>query len=185
VRGGVPELDTPHPLGRLLPALYQEDDLVQRWCAALDEVMAPALSTLDCFDAYLDPGVTPEDFLEWLAGWVGVALDQNWPEPRRRALVRRAGELYRWQGTVRGIAEHVALYTGVRPEVEDTGGTTWSLIPGDPIPAGGAAAVVVRVRTPDPASVDARHLDAIVAASKPAHVSHRIEVVPSGTGQLA
>ena len=177
MRGLIDGLDTPHPLERLLPALFQEDDFAQRLCAALDQVLAPAMSTLDCLDAYLDPALTPADFLDWLAGWVGVMLDQNWPESRRRALVARAGELYRWQGTARGIAEHVALYTGTEPEISDSGGTASSEQPGGPLPGQPTPEVVVRVRVADPASVDTRHLEAIVATAKPGHVTHRVEVV--------
>jgi phage tail-like protein len=146
-------------------------------CLGLDEVLAPAISTLDCLENYFDPGLTPPDFLEWLASWVAASLDQNWPEPRRRALVRRASELYRLQGTCRGIAEHVALYTGVTPEVGDSGGVTWSAAPGGPLPGGPHPEVVVRVRKRDGDGIDEAHLDAIVAAAKPAHVAHRIEIV--------
>ncbi len=177
MRGAVDELATPYPLGELLPAMYQEDDFAQGLCDGLDEVLAPIMATLGCLDAYFDPALTPLDFLEWLAGWVGVSLDQNWPEPRRRALVARAGDLYRWQGTARGIAEHVALYSGVVPEVEDSGGAVWSPAPGGLLPGRAEPEVVVRVRSDDPDAIDLQHLDAIVAAAKPAHVAHRVEVV--------
>lgn len=177
MRGLIPDLGTPQPLELMLPGLFREDGFATRLCGALDEVLSPVLSTLDCLDAYLDPDLTPVDFLDWLAGWVGIMLDQNWPESRRRALVGRAGELYRWQGTARGIAQHVALYTGAQPEVDDSGGTASSEAPGGQLPGRSTPEVVVRVRVTDPASVDLRHLDAIVAAAKPAHVAHRVEVV--------
>ena len=157
--------------------MYQEDDFAQGLCDGLDEVLAPVMATLGCLDAYFDPALTPLDFLDWLAGWVGVSLDQNWPELRRRALVARAGDLYRWQGTARGIAEHVALYSGVVPEVEDSGGAVWSPAPGGSLPGRAEPEVVVRVRSEDPGAIDLQHLDAIVAAAKPAHVAHRVEVI--------
>lgn len=177
MRASVTGLGTPYRLGGLLPAMFQEDEFVQRWCDGLDEVLAPVVSTLDCLDAYFDPALTPLDFLDWLAGWVGVALDQNWPEERRRALVRRSGELYRWQGTARGIAEHIALYTGIVPEVVDSGGAAWSPSPAGPLPGSPRPEVVITIRAGDPATLDLRHLEAIVAAAKPAHVAHRIEVL--------
>ena len=46
---------SPHPLGATLPALYLDDVFAQNLCASLDEVLAPAISVLDCFPAYLDP----------------------------------------------------------------------------------------------------------------------------------
>ena len=179
-RGLVPELLTPHPLGPTLPALFQEDSFSWRLCEGLDEVLTPIMVDLDCLDAYLDPGLAPPDFLEWLAGWVGLSLDQNWSDAQRRALVGEAGELYRWQGTARGIAEHIRLYTGVDPEVDDTGGVSWSAAPLGALPGQPGAQVVVRVAVVDPGEVDVSHLDAIVAAAKPAHVAHRVEVIAVG-----
>jgi phage tail-like protein len=178
-RGLVAELDSPHQLGDMLPALFQEDEFAQRMCRALDEVLAPVFATLDCQEYYFDPTLTPVDFLDWLAGWVGVILDQNWPEARRRAWVEQAGELYRWQGTARGIAQYVALYTGQVPLVTDSGGVVWSGIPDGEVPGSPTPEVVVEVTVSDPTTVDTRHLDAIVAAAKPAHVAHRVEVVKS------
>jgi phage tail-like protein len=177
MRGLIPGLGTPHPFGPLLPALFQEDDFVLRWCRGLDEVLAPVLSTLDCLDAYFDPALTPPDFLDWLAVWVNLSLDQNWPEERRRRLVYRAAELYRWQGTRRGIAEHVALYSGELPEIDDSGGAGWSAAPGGPLPGRAGGEIVVRVRPPPGHPVDWHHLEAIVATAKPAHIAHRIEVL--------
>lgn len=172
-----PGVPTPHPLVGLLPALFQEDPFATRLCAALDEVLAPVLVALDCLDAYLDPALAPPDFVDWLAGWVGLALDQNWPESQRRALVARAGELYRWQGTRRGLIQHLRLYTGVDPEVSDSGGAAWSSNPGGSLPGDPDAEVRVRVVLGSDSSVDERAVEAIVMAAKPAHVRHRIEVV--------
>ena len=179
MRGTIPELETAYPLRALLPAMYQEDGFAVGLCDGLDEVLAPVLATLTCLDSYFDPALAPLDFLDWLAGWVAVSLDQNWPEPRQRALVARAGDLYRWQGTRRGIAEHVALYSGIVPELEDSGGAVWSPAPGGPLPGRAEPQVIVRVRVEDPASIDVQHLDAIVAAAKPAHVAHRVEIIPT------
>ena len=99
MRGLVPSLATPHPLGATLPGLYLDDDFAQRFLSGLDDVVAPIFSTVDNFDSYLDPALAPDDFLEWLAGWVGIALDDSWDEGRRRAIVARATELYRMRGT--------------------------------------------------------------------------------------
>jgi hypothetical protein len=48
MRGTVPGLASPHPLGGTLPALYADDSFAQRLCDGLDEVLAPVLATLDC-----------------------------------------------------------------------------------------------------------------------------------------
>ncbi|MGH9165371.1 MAG: phage tail protein [Acidimicrobiales bacterium] len=177
MRGTVDSLGSAHPLGHLLPALYHEDEFAQRLMAALDVVVAPVFSVLDNLPAYLDPAIAPLDFVEYLAAWVGVELDETWPEARQRQLVGDAVRLYRWRGTRRGLAEAVALYTGVEPEIEDSGGVAWSPTPGGALPGSPEPSVVVRVRVADVGAVDVARLEALVAAAKPAHVAHRVEVL--------
>jgi phage tail-like protein len=180
VRGTIEELATPHPLGFLLPAMYHDNDIAQRFTGALDVVLAPVLATLDSSDAYVDPRLAPLDFVEWLADWVGVELDASWPEERQRALVARAADLFAWRGTVRGVAEAVAIYTGVVPEILETGATAWT---GTPPPTGelpgspaGQLVVRVRVEPGAAASIDLARLDRLVEAAKPAHIAHRVEI---------
>jgi phage tail-like protein len=181
------ELASPHPFATLLPGLYQDDDLAVRFTSALDTVMAPVLGVLDSADAYVDPGLAPLDFVRWLAQWVGADLDASWPEERQRALVANAADLYAWRGTVRGLSALVEITTGVAPEIAETGGITWT---GQPPPAGqlpgsAGAAVVVRVRPPGGVTIDPVRLDRLVAAAKPAHVAHRVEVLSGGGGTAA
>jgi phage tail-like protein len=163
----------------MLPGLYHDNDLAQRFTGALDTVLAPVLATLDSSDAYVDPRLAPLDFVEWLAEWVGVELDASWPESRQRALVARAGELYAWRGTVRGVTEAVAIYTGVEPEVSETGGTAWTgtAPPAGRLPGSPAGLLLVRVRVPPGEPIDAGRLDRLVAAAKPAHIAHKVEIV--------
>ncbi|MEI7745680.1 MAG: phage tail protein [Chloroflexota bacterium] len=177
MRALVPGLASAYPLGPTLPAIYQDDDFAQRFLDALDTVVAPIFSTLDNFDAYLDPWLAPDDFLGWLAGWVGIALDERWDDHRRRAIVARAVELYRMRGTAVGLAGQVEIQTGGSVEIAENGATAWSVDPGGALPGSPEPLVVVRVTVPDPKAVDTARLDALVAAAKPAHVLHRIELV--------
>lgn len=176
-RGAIPDLPTPHPIGHLLPALYHADEFAQRFTAGLDEVIAPAFNVLDNIDAYIDPDLAPMDFVEWLASWVGALLDENWPEQRQREFVAETVRLYEWRGTAHGIRELVRIYTGVDPEVIESGGASWSPAPGGDLPGDATPRLLVRARVSDPDSVSVARLEAIVAAAKPAHVPHEIEVV--------
>jgi phage tail-like protein len=185
MRGFIPELTSPHPLGAALPALYQEDAFAQAMLRALDSVVAPVFASLDSFDAYLDPGLTPDDFLTWLGSWVGMTIDETWSLERRRAAVRRAAELYRMRGTAAGLAEQVEIYTGGRVDIEENGGTAWSIDPGGELPGSPEPMVVVRVHVPDPKAIDPLRLDALVGAAKPAHVEHQVEIVKSAGGSAA
>jgi phage tail-like protein len=177
MRAIVEGLASPYRFGNLLPAIYQEDEFTMRWVSAFDDVLSPVVSVLDNIEAYFDPTFAPLDFVEWLAGWVGVELDETWPERAKRELVSRAVELFRIRGTVEGLVRHVAIYTGVEPEIEETGGCSWSVEPGSDLPGNARPSLVVRVRVPEGADVDERRLDRIVLASKPAHIPHRVEVL--------
>lgn len=174
MRGLVPGARTPRPLLDLLPAVLQEDPVVERLTAALDEVLAPAFASLDCLTAYLDPRLAPGDFLTDLAGWVGVLLDEDWPEQQRRDAVLHAVELHRCRGTAWGLQWQLDLMTDGRAEVVDSGRVHWSRTPTEPEPAE-PPRLVVRVHgMSEPALEATRDL---VAWAKPAHVPHSVDVI--------
>jgi phage tail-like protein len=180
MRGTVDILATPHPMGPAMPAVYQEDPFAQSFLGALDTVLAPVVGTLDNFDAYLDPYLAPDDFLGWLATWVGMTIDESWTSERRRQVVARAVELYRLRGTATGLAEQIEIHTGGAVEIIENGGTAWSIDAGGELPGSPKPLLVVRIQVEDPKSVDGGRIEAIVAASKPAHVEHRVEIVKPG-----
>ena len=176
-RGLVGNLRSPHPLIETLPSLYQDDGFTQRFVSAFDAALAPIFSSLDNLPAYLDPWLTPEDFLEWLASWFGMALDESWSVERRRALVAKAFDFYRMRGTAAGLRSQLEVLTGGKVELHETGGTTTSTTAGAALPGSPNFAVLVRVMVDDPSAVNLSRLDALVAAAKPAHVVHKVEVV--------
>jgi phage tail-like protein len=167
-------------LGSLLPAIYQEyDDNALRFTSGLDAVLAPAWLAIDCFDAYLSPTITPEDTATWLATWVGIAVDDNWHPDQLRRLLTRAFELYRWRGTARGIADLVEAYTGLRPDIDDSGGVGVSAAPGGGTVRTDTASVIVRISSPHLDDAEVERLTTLVRSSTPAHVVARVEVTPS------
>jgi phage tail-like protein len=180
MRGTVAELVSPRPMGPAMPALYQEDPFAQGFLSALDTVLAPVMGTLDNLDAYLDPYLTPDDFLVWLATWVGMTVDDTWTIERRREAVARAVELYRLRGTATGLQQQVEIHTGGAVEIIENGGTAWSIDPGGELPGSPKPLVVVRVQVDDPKALDASRVEALVAAAKPAHVEHRVEILKPG-----
>ena len=180
MRGLIEGLETPHPIGMELPGLFHDDDFSQRFTAALDEVLAPIYLTLDAIEAYVDPWLAPADFLAWLSEWMGIPIDEDLPEQQKRMLVANAATFYGWAGTARGIADLVEAYTGVRPEVDDTGGTSWSSIPGGDVPGTDQFAVTVRLRAEDPAAIDVARVERLVAGFVPASVLTTVEVAAVG-----
>lgn len=179
MRGLVPGVATPHSLLGVLPGIYSDDDLTCRLVGAFDDGLVPVFVALDNVGAYLDPALTPPDFLRWLGGWVAAVDDPELSVQRRRALVARAVELHARRGTAAGLAALVEMVTGVLPEIVESGGTSWSAGPRSEPPGDGTPGIVVRVRGD---GVEQRVVEAVVVASRPAHVPHRVEVVPVDQG---
>ena len=177
MRTAVPGLGTPYPIGGLLPAVFQEDPVTMQWTAALDEVLAGPISTMDCMEAYTDPMLAPDDFVHWLGRWMGAVLDENWPLARQRATVANSVRLYRMRGTVEGLRAMIEVVTGGEVELAETGGIRWSAAPNTVPPGEPVARLSVRVTMPPGASVDAAALEELIIAEKPAHVAHGLEVI--------
>ena len=165
-----------------VPSLYHEDPLFLELCAALDQLMAPVVTALDCFPAYLDPWLAPDDFLEWLAGLVGVELDGIGPAARRRSLIAGAVDGYRGKGTVAGVRACAADAAGVpidRVGLSEGGGVTWAQSRGGSPVRPYDPTVVLTIAVPpgrDRAGVTGAVRDA-VSACLPVWCRLRIEVV--------
>lgn len=177
MRGMIEGIANAHPIVGFLPGMLADDALVQGFAGGLDEVLAPILLALDNLAAYLDPSTAPPDFVEWIAGWVGMALDEDWPIGQQRDFAKLAVDLYEWRGTVRGLIAHVLLYTGVMPEVIESGACEWSPSPNRPLPGAPSPSLVVRLRVPDPRTVDLNRLNRVISTAKPAHIPHRVDLV--------
>lgn len=176
-RGAIDGLRSRMPIGPSLPALYHGDDFCQRLTMVFDDALSPVVTTLDCFPAYLDPALAPEDFVAWLAGWVAVSLDEAWSPDQRRRLVAKAVEIYRHRGTVEAMSMAIRLYTGADPEITDSGGCSWSSRANSALPGGSTPWLKVRVTVARAGQVDARVVEGIVRENKPAHLPHRVEIV--------
>lgn len=174
----VPGLASAAPLVERLPGLLQDDDFTCRFVAAFDDGLAPVLATLDGLAGYVDPWLAPVDFLDWLAGWVGVELDDAWGVDQRRAIVADAALVHRRRGTVRGVAEALERALGAVVEVSDSGGSTWSSTPGAEPPGVSTPFVAVRIEVDDPDEVDVRRVEMLIESVAPAHVPYRYELVP-------
>ncbi|MFI6090573.1 phage tail protein [Streptomyces sp. NPDC051218] len=176
-RAAIPGLATSHPIGDRLPVLYAEDDFAQRFSAGLDSVLAPVFATLDNIPAYLDPRLTPPDFLTWLSSWLGMDIEPAWPEELRRDVVARAVELHRWRGTRRGLTEALRLSLGAGAEILDGGGARWSTTADAELPPAPTGELLVRVWPERVTHLDAHHVLNVVRASCPVHLTCRVEIL--------
>ncbi|MFD7687759.1 phage tail protein [Streptomyces sp. NPDC059781] len=186
MRGSVDGLGSSAPIGAMLPAIFADDDLAQRFVAGLDEVLAPFLVVLDNLDSYFDPALAPLDFTRWLADWVGAETDGietdgapaggSEAERRLRAAVAAATYLHRVRGTRRGLSEAVRLVFGVTPRITESGAAEWHARPLGPVPGDRRPHLHVSLALPDPTAADTHRLDTLVAAARPAHMPYTVEV---------
>ena len=107
-----------------LPAIYRRSDgvgrnLVRDLCFVFEHMFDSVEKNLTDGWRFYDPHVAPLDFLEWLSRWTAFGLDRDWPEPQKRALIKRAVDLYRIRGTQRGLALFLKLFTGHEPEIQE------------------------------------------------------------------
>lgn len=120
-------------LRQAIPAVYQEDPLFMDLCAAFDDLIAPLVTAVDCFDAYLDPYLAPADFLSWLADLVGYQGSARQGTQSERAQIATAVRDHTRRGTPLGVREAAARAAGVPVEqvrFDDPGGTRWAAVPG-------------------------------------------------------
>lgn len=107
-----------------LPAIYQRSDATGRnvvrdllWI--IQHLFGLIESQLDNLHLYFDSYETPERFLPWLASWSAMLLEADWPTSKKRRLIKKAMELYRLRGTVKGLKLFIALFTGFEPYLHE------------------------------------------------------------------
>jgi phage tail-like protein len=108
---------------RYLPAAYQEDeagrDFLERFLSIFESMSLDVEQEIEGVAKYFDPGAREvnAEFLEWLGAWLAVLRDNNWPEEKRRDLLRRAFQLYALRGTKLGLIQMIQLLTGGKTSV--------------------------------------------------------------------
>ena len=107
-----------------LPAIYRRSDAVGRnvvrdMCFLFEHMFGGVERILDHGHEYYDPHLAPDEFLPWLAGWTAFVVDIDWPVAKKRALIKRAVDLYRIRGTRRALALFLKLFTDHEPTIEE------------------------------------------------------------------
>jgi len=177
MRGAIPELASPFPLIHRLPAVLQDDDFLRRFLSGFDEALAPIFLSLDTLSCYVDPELAPADFLDWLAQWVGIEFEDGWSLEQRREMVAGAVRMHQRRGTAAGIADALRLVVAGEITITESGAAAWSGQHGGELPGEASPRLHVRVRPAAEARIDLARLEAVVAAVKPAHIPHTVELV--------
>ena len=147
-----------------LPGIYHDDPFLGGFLRIFESIWEPLLRQMDQFHAYFDPSLTPSDFLPWLGVWFALVLDENWPEDRRRILIRRAADLYERRGTLRGLQDYLEIYMSVAPEITES--------QDDARPFH----FTVRFRLEQPARANQDRIRRIIEEEKPAHTTYTLVV---------
>jgi phage tail-like protein len=176
--------------GRLLkylPALYTEqDEMMGRFLMLFESFWNPIEDRIDNIHYYFDPRLTPGDLLPWLATWVDLVLDEQWPDEKRRQLLSAMVPLYRQRGTRRGLQAYLAIYTGQQAQIKEHRAHNFVL--GQISRLGPAAALGkhnishtfdVSLQLPPAANEDKRRerrrkIEAIIESEKPAHTAYTL-----------
>lgn len=102
---------------RHLPANYQENDFLRSFLMVFQHVFNNTALTLDNINTIFMPMETPTHFLSLLADWFGINLNTLGSEEEIRKFLQYAIPLYRYRGTAIGLRAHLAIVSGVTPEI--------------------------------------------------------------------
>lgn len=107
-----------HDYLRRIPKTFSRDEraasFLRRYLAIFEGTLGEMEARSDARRALLDPRGAPAEMLPWLAGFLGLMLDERWPTATRRRVIEEAAWLFRFRGTVRGLARFLEIYTGTR-----------------------------------------------------------------------
>ncbi|HEX9372164.1 MAG TPA: phage tail protein, partial [Roseiflexaceae bacterium] len=109
-------------LSNYLPGLYQDDavsaSFLDRFLANPEGLLTTLEGQIAEAQVFWDARTAPAEALEWLAGWLGIALDPAWSEHRRRLLIAYAPVFFLRRGTLTGLAQAIRLATDDQPGPE-------------------------------------------------------------------
>lgn len=99
-----------HALG-IYRARATPADFLERFLGNVEGVLTAIEDRIAAAHVLTHPDSVPEESLEWLAGWIGVAFDPAYPPLQRRALLAAAPVLFRERGTLRGLQRALDIAT--------------------------------------------------------------------------
>jgi phage tail-like protein len=110
-----------------LPQIFQVDSamgntFLREYLWIFQHIFDSINELIDNGDKYYDPRETPSEMLSWLASWVALSLDVDWPDLNKRKLIQNAAAKYRNRGTRRALEEMLGIFVGAEPKIEEN---TW------------------------------------------------------------
>jgi phage tail-like protein len=114
-------------LNRYLPELYRETafggdadqpgqatrpDFLERFLDNFEGILTPLEDRVAASYLVTDARTVPEESLDWLASWIGLAFDTAYPEDRRRSLLKATPDIYNRHGALQGLGLALEVATG-------------------------------------------------------------------------
>ena len=76
----------------------------------LERIALPMQWTIANFDLCLDADTAPPEFLIWMLGWYGIAVDETWDTACARTLLAEAPGIYARNGTAWALTRLLEIY---------------------------------------------------------------------------
>ncbi|HEX7028499.1 MAG TPA: phage tail protein, partial [Gammaproteobacteria bacterium] len=107
-------------LNRFLPAIYREQgeysEFLDRYLANVEGILTGVESEIASAQLLFDTRTAPDEYLDWLAAWLGGVIDSGWDSRRKRLFIDHAELLFRWRGTRIGMRAALRLATDECPD---------------------------------------------------------------------
>jgi phage tail-like protein len=187
---------------RYLPAIFREGDssvFLRQYLQIFESILtAPASDSLgeflsgipDSFSTilgkipgYLTPQGQREDFVNWLASWLGLVLKEEWTMERKREIIANIVPLYRLRGTAYGLRKYLEIYLGDSGTVSIVEYNFDSFVVGQAyvgqnrVGKGLPYYFEVDLAVTNPDSQLKERVCSIVDREKPAHTYYNVEIV--------
>lgn len=185
---------------RYLPQIFQltadnENHLLHEFLWIFQQQHDRIGDILNNLPALFRPLETEPHFLPWLASWIALQLESDWPVEKQRKWLRHAPALYSMRGTKYAMELLLEMYIGVKVEIVEN---TW---PFDAFRVGvtsevGISTVVLPpmnlahcfvVKLPQPATAfpdeQIIRIHRVIQAEKPAHTIYFLTFADQGEMQ--
>jgi phage tail-like protein len=100
-------------LRRYLPAVYQDNassaSFLDRYLANPEGFFTVLEGRIQQVQELFDARTVPDEYLEWLAGWLGISFDFTWTNATRRFFLENAPRFFQTRGTPDGMVRMIRL----------------------------------------------------------------------------